>query len=140
MILLAVSDVYCVSTPGNQVSLIRWLNVKYVFSDESVVFLGSPTLPIKTEHHNITEILLKVALSLHKGTTISFSWVRRLFCQRNKRLLHTFLEKTGWSSTGDTNFMSFREWNERKDSKISITSGIKITRAFPITNVSTYPP
>jgi hypothetical protein len=40
------------------------------------------------------------------------------------RFLHTFLGKTGWSSTSDRNVMSFREW--------------KITRAFPKTDVSTY--
>jgi hypothetical protein len=36
---------------------------------------------------------------------------------KNNRFLHTFLGKTGWSSTSDRNFMSFREWSTVKRAK-----------------------
>ena len=56
------------------------------------------------------------------------------------RFLHTFLGKTGWSSTSDRNFMSFREWSAAKWAKRNknFYHEWKITRAFPTTHVSTY--
>ena len=56
------------------------------------------------------------------------------------RFLHTFLGKTGWSSTSDRNFMSFREWSAAKRAKRhnNFYHERKITRAFPTTHVSTY--
>jgi hypothetical protein len=56
------------------------------------------------------------------------------------RFLHTFLGKTGWSSTSDRNFMSFREWSAAKRAKRHkhFYHERKITRAFPTTHVSTY--
>jgi hypothetical protein len=56
------------------------------------------------------------------------------------RFLHTFLGKTGWSSTSDINFMSFREWSAAKRAKRhkNFYHERKITRAFPTTHVSTY--
>ena len=56
------------------------------------------------------------------------------------RFLHTFLGKTGWSSTSDRNFMSFREWSAAKRAKRhnNLYHEWKITRAFPTTHVSTY--
>jgi hypothetical protein len=59
---------------------------------------------------------------------------------KNNRFLHTFLGKTGWSSTSDINFMSFREWSAAKRAKRNknLYHEWKITRAFPTTHVSTY--
>jgi hypothetical protein len=59
---------------------------------------------------------------------------------KNNRFLHTFLGKTGWSSTSDRNFMSFREWSAAKRAKRNknFYHEWKITRAFPTTHVSTY--
>ena len=56
------------------------------------------------------------------------------------RFLHTFLGKTGWSSTSDRNFMSFSEWraSKRAKTKKNFYDEWKITRAFPTTHVSTY--
>jgi hypothetical protein len=54
--------------------------------------------------------------------------------------LHTFLGKTGWSSTSDINCVSFREWSasERAKRNTNFYHEWKITRAFPTTHVSTY--
>jgi hypothetical protein len=59
---------------------------------------------------------------------------------KSNRFLHTFLGKTGWSSTSDRNFMSFREWSAAKRAKRhkNFYHKRKITRAFPTTHVSTY--
>ena len=70
--------------------------------------------------------------SWHNRSNTSKSW--------NNRFLHTFLGKTGWSSTSDRNVMSFREWSAAKRAKrhTNFYHERKITRAFPTTHVSTY--
>ena len=62
------------------------------------------------------------------------------FNAETNRFLHTLLGKTGWSSTSDRNFMSFREWSAAKRAKghRNFYHERKITRAFPTTHVSTY--
>ena len=55
----------------------------------------------------------------------------------DNRFLHTFLGKTGWSSTSNRNFMSFREWSAAKR-HTNFYHERKITRAFPTTHVNTY--
>jgi hypothetical protein len=60
--------------------------------------------------------------------------------KQTNRFLHTFLGKTGWSSTSDRNFMSFREWSTAKRAKRNknFYHEWKITQAFPTTHISTY--
>ena len=55
------------------------------------------------------------------------------------RFLHTLLGKTGWYSTSNGNFMSFREWSAAKRTKrnTNLYHEWKITRAFSTTHVST---
>ena len=60
---------------------------------------------------------------------ITYIWRLPVWIAKNSRFLHTFLGKTGWSSTSDRNFILRHSnfYHERK-----------ITRAFPTTHVSTY--
>ena len=85
-------------------------------------------------------LLLAIALSV-----LSFFWPLHClffssFGHWINRFLHTFLGKTGWSSTSDRNVMSFREWSAAKRAKRNkhFYHERKITRAFLTTHVSTY--
>ena len=65
---------------------------------------------------------------------------RRKQKRKVNKFLHTFLGKTGWSSTSNRNSMSFREWSAANRTKrnTNFYHEWKITRAFPTTHVSTY--
>ena len=60
--------------------------------------------------------------SHHFASDVSFGIIKHLLTRylghsKFNRFLHTFLGKTGWSSTSDRNFMSFREWSTAKRAK-----------------------
>jgi hypothetical protein len=83
--------------------------------------------------------------SHHFASDVSFGIIKHLLTRYSgnskfNRFLHTFLGKTGWSSTSDRNFISFREWSAAKQAKrhTNFYHSWKITRAFPTTHVSTY--
>jgi hypothetical protein len=86
--------------------------------------------------HNLSAIFYSLVYSYMQAV---FNFITSIFTKSN-RFLHTFLGKTGWFSTSDRNFMSFREWSAAKQAKRhkNFYHEWKITRAFPTTHVSTY--
>jgi hypothetical protein len=87
----------------------------------------------------LTSYMTRFGLWIFMSKSTHDFWLCRSLGKIN-RFWHTFLGKTGWSSTSDRNVMSFREWRAAKREKRHkhFYHEWKITRAFPTTHVSTY--
>jgi hypothetical protein len=74
----------------------------------------------------------RASLGVRDSESCWFTKHELILVEETNRFLHTFLGKTGWSSTSDRNFMSFREWSAAKRHN-NFYHERKITQAFPTT-------
>ena len=92
---------------------------------------------VLTFDHQLKKIL---TFSVKDRYQLNYCICIKDFNAETNRFLHTFLGKTGWSSTSDRNVMSFREWSAAKRARRhnNFYHEWKITRALTTTHVSTY--
>ena len=93
---------------------------------------------LKSTSNDVTDVYFNIDVTPVKECFWSNDGEGRRF--QINRFLHTFLRKTGWSSTSDRNCMSFREWSAAKRAKRHkhFYHEWKITQVFPTTHASTY--